>query len=88
MPDIIQLRAKTNKDLLIMTVMQGNETVRHLEIINSTLKNHEKRLIIIEARNGKPVNLSKKQAVGLGSAMFIFGSFIDLVNALVIKFAA
>ena len=58
--------------------MQGNEIVHHLGLINGTLKNHEKRLTIVEARNGlnKAVNLSKKQAVSLGGAVFIFGSFV------------
>ncbi len=76
MPDEIELQAKSDRDLLIMTVMQGNETVRHLELINGSLKDHEKRLKDVEGIRGKPINLSKKQAVGLGSASFIFGSFV------------
>ena len=86
MPDKIELRAKTNKDLLIMTVMQGNETVRHLELINGTLKNHENRLTIVETQEGqafsiegpdpRTINLSKAQAIGIGSGLFLFGSFI------------
>ena len=75
MPESIDFQAMNDHDLLVMSVMQGNETVRHLEKVNSTIKNHEKRLIIVEARNGK-LSLSKKQAVGLGSASFIFGSFV------------
>lgn len=76
MADIIQLKAKTNKDLLIMTVMQGNETVRHLELINGTLKNHEKRIRMAETQQYKPVAMTKKQAIGIGSSVFIGGSFI------------
>ena len=78
MSDQIDFQAKSDRELLIMTVMQGNECVRHLELINGTLKDHESRLNVVEANSGigKSINLSKKQAVGLGSATFVFGSFI------------
>ena len=77
MVEKIELRAKTNKDLLIMAVMQGNETVRHLELINGSLKNHETRLKIIEAvSEPHRLSLSKKQAVGFGGGAFLLGSII------------
>ena len=81
MPDIIELRAKTNKDLLIMTVMQGNECVRHLKTLNSTVEKHEKRLAAVESsvlcmtNHGVNIGWSKKKTFGVGSGIFLFGSF-------------
>ena len=78
MPDKIDLHAMEDHDLLIMAVMQGNECVRHLEIINSTVGKHERRLIDLETQPGsnRPINLTKKQAISLGSAMIIIGGFV------------
>ena len=78
MPERIDYHAMDDHDLLVMSVMQGNECVRHLEIVNNHLKDHENRLIIVELKNGitKPVNLSRKQAISLASAMIIIGGFI------------
>lgn len=70
MPDEIELQAKGDHDLLIMVVMQSNEMVRHLELMNGAFKKH------LENHNGKPINLSKKQAISLGSAMIVVGGFI------------
>ena len=77
MPEKIDFHAKSDRDLLVMAVIQGNETVNHLELINGTLKNHENRLTIVEGSSiSKPISLTKKQAAGLGGTVFIFGSFV------------
>ena len=81
MPEEIELKAKSDRELLVMTVMQGNETVRHLELINGSLKNHEGRIRNLETGDYgdnpvKRINLSKSQAIGAGSGLFVFGSFL------------
>ncbi|KKK51936.1 hypothetical protein LCGC14_3109960 [marine sediment metagenome] len=76
MPDEIELQAKGDHDLLVMSVMQGNEIVRHLEKVNNTLEKHEKRIYVLELKGFKPVTMTKKQAVGIGGSVFVGGSFI------------
>jgi len=75
MPEEIELRAKSDRELLVMTVMQGNETVRHLELINSTLKNHEGRIHNLEGNPGI-LKVSKAKQAGLGGGIFVVGSLL------------
>jgi len=51
----------------------------HLGRINDKIYDQEKRITGLETDNGNPgrrVNLSKAQAIGIGSGLFLFGSFI------------
>ena len=76
MPEPIDFKAMDDHDLLVMSVMQGNETVKQLEKMNSTIRHHEKRITILETITTRPVNLSKRQAVGIGGSVFILGAFL------------
>lgn len=84
MPDEIELRAMNDHDLIVMSVMQGNETVRHLEKINSTIEKHEKRIYGLELKrtancvpdSTKGFSPSKMQIIGMGSGLFMFASII------------
>lgn len=44
MVDEIELSAKNDHDLLVMAVMQGNETVRHLEKMNNSVAANTKAI--------------------------------------------
>ncbi len=46
MADEIELRAKNDHDLLVMSVMQGNETVRHLEKMNNSVAANTKTIAV------------------------------------------
>ncbi len=76
MPEKIDYHAMNDHDLLVQAVWQGNETVHHLELINGTQKNHERRLTVIETHDFKPISMTKKQAVGVGGSAIIIGGFI------------
>ena len=90
MPDEIELRAMNDHDLIVMSVMQGNETVRHLEKMNETIVKHEKRISGLELTSAasysqnpgdgskpkRPIQLTKIQALGIGSGLFMFASII------------
>ena len=75
----IELKAMNDHDLIVMAVMQGNETVRHLEKINSSLQNHEKRITRLETNTSisggcNNDNLSRTQKIaysGYGAAVAI-----------------
>ena len=55
----------------------------HLQRQNDKLESHGNRLTVLETSATKPVNLSKKQAVSLGSSMIVVGGFIaGVVQAL------
>ena len=83
MPEPIDFKAMNEHDLLVMSVMQGNETVKQLEKMNSSIKHHERRITILETITTRPVNLTKKQAVGIGGSVFILGAFwAGVINAL------
>ncbi len=83
MPEPIDFKAMNDHDLLVMSVMQGNEMVAHLEKLNSSVKQHERRITILETITTRPVNLSKKQAAGIGGSVFVLGAFLaGVVNAL------
>ena len=50
-----------------------------LEKLNNTVHETETRVTILETTTGNPtrgVKLSKAQAIGIGSGLFLFGSFI------------
>jgi len=90
MPDEIELRAMNDYDLIVMSVMQGNETVRHLERINHSIEKHAKRISELEMLTAgcygtnpglgpnpkKQIKLSRTQAIGIGSGLFMFASII------------
>ena len=84
MPEPIDFHAWNDHDLLVQSVMQGNECVRHLEIINGTLKGHENRIVVLETKdavredtNPAKVNgMSKLKVLGIGSGLFMFASII------------
>ena len=52
----------------------------HLERQNSNIEKHGNRLTALEtaqeASQGKPIGLSKKQAVSLGGSLIVVGSFV------------
>ena len=48
----IDFEAKSDRELLILVAQQGNETVGHLEKLNSEIQKHERRLTILEAGTG------------------------------------
>jgi len=48
----------------------------HMEKQNSSIDKHGNRLTALETIQGKPVNLSKRQAVGVGSSVFVVGGFL------------
>ena len=55
----------------------------HLEKQNTSIDKHGNRLTALETVQGKPIGLSKKQAVGLGSSMIVIGGFIaGVINGL------
>jgi len=83
MTDRIDFTAMNDHDLLVMSVMQGNEAVKKLEKLNGSVKHHEKRITILETITTRPVNLTKKQAVGIGGSVFILGTFLaGIVNGI------
>jgi hypothetical protein len=83
MADRIDFHAMNDHDLLVMSVMQSNEIARHMEKMNGTVKDHERRITIMETQIQKPVGLSKKQAAGLGSSIFVSGSLVvAIINAI------
>jgi len=80
MPSEIELKAMNDHDLLVMSVMQGNETVKNLERLNGSVR---RRITVLETVTTRPINLTKKQAAGIGSTVFIIGGFLTgVVNAL------
>lgn len=83
MPEPIDFKAMNEHDLLVMSVMQGNELVKQFEKMNNSIKHHERRITILETITTRPVNLSKKQAAGIGGSVFILGAFLaGVINAL------
>ena len=58
----IDFEAKSDRELLILVAQQGNETVGHLEKINSKIQKHDKRLTVLEARGGYGEAKSKWKA--------------------------
>jgi len=48
----------------------------HLEKQNSSIDKHGNRLTALETIQGRSVNLSKRQAVGVGSSVFVVGGFL------------
>ena len=80
MSEEIDFQAKSDRELLIVSVMQGNEQTRHLERINGSVRQHDHRLTILETITTRPVNLSKKQAIGIGGSLFAFGTFLAGVS--------
>ena len=83
MPEQIDFKAMNDHDLLVMSVMQGNDIVAQLEKINNSVKQHERRITILETITTRPVNLTKKQAAGIGGSVFIIGAFLaGVVNAI------
>lgn len=48
----IDFEAKTDRELLVLVAQQGNQTVDHLEKLNSTIDKHEKRLTKLESTRG------------------------------------
>jgi len=83
MPESIDFTAMNDHDLLVMSVMQGNETVKQLERMNGSIKYHETRITILETITTRPINLSKKQAAGIGGSVFVIGGFLTgVANAL------
>ena len=78
MADEIELKAKNDHDLLVMAVMQGNEQVRHLEQINGTLKNHDKRISTLELGgcSAEPSNNTLRKKAAISGGLFALGSLI------------
>ncbi len=48
----------------------------HMEKQNTSIDKHGNRLTALETIQGKPVNLTKRQAVGMGGSVFIVGGFL------------
>ena len=84
MNDQIELQHKNDRELLVMAVMQGNEAVRHLVKINSTILEHERRITKLEMNSAAqnawgitvPTGLTKGKAVGISSGLIAIGGFI------------
>ena len=80
MSDTIDLDAKSDRDLLVMAVMQGNESCRHLEKLNGTMEKHEKRIlanqIAIAEHSENTDGWSKKKILSAGGGVFLLGSFV------------
>lgn len=49
----IDFEAKTDRELLLLTAQQSNETVSHLKKINSTLEKHETRITTLETKKNR-----------------------------------
>jgi len=70
--DKIELEAKNDHELLVMSVMQGNEMVDHLGRINGRLDDHEGRLRCLEVAEPKTSKLSTKQKAGAWAGLVTF----------------
>ena len=68
----IEFEAKSDRELLIMSVMQGNESNKHLARINSRLDKHEARIQKLEG-NPHPIQKINWQY------LMLIGSVIALV---------
>jgi len=58
----IDFEAKSDRELLILVAQQGNETVGHLEKLNSKIQKHDRRITSLEAIGGCGEGTSKLKA--------------------------
>ena len=86
MPDKIELQAMNDHDLIVMAVMQGNQTIDRLQRINGRLENHENRIRGLEGNPNCSNGLSRKQKLtygGIASAIFALAyGFFELIHLL------
>jgi len=74
--DKIELQAKTDHELLVMSVMQGNQIVDHLDAIDGTLCDHEDRIRCLEGLGCATPGLTVRQKAGLWTGLVAFVSAI------------
>jgi hypothetical protein len=94
MEDRLNLEAKSDRELLLLTAQRSNEMCRHLERLNDKVAKNEKRiteaerkLLIMETREHTTTTLSRRQITGWGSLVVAAISIIVVIVSKVIEIA-